>query len=155
MNEELPDVSAQEKELKDLESKYRKGELSDTTWEKESPGLVDEIAKGHNYIFIGRVGSFCPIKEGCGGGVLYRMKDGKYYAAAGTKGYRWLESEMVKNDHRESDVDETYHRNLVDEAVATISKYGDFERFVADEPYEGLPEWMQIEDGSPEEVPFF
>ena len=41
----------------------------------------------HHYEFIGRIGNFCPIKEGCGGGVLYRMQDDKYYAAAGTKGY--------------------------------------------------------------------
>ena len=50
MNENLPDVSGYEKELSKLEDKYKKGELSDTTFERESTRLVDEIAKGHNYL---------------------------------------------------------------------------------------------------------
>ena len=36
------------------------------------------------------------MKEGYGAGLLMREKDGKYYAATGSKGYRWMESEMVK-----------------------------------------------------------
>lgn len=96
MNEDMPDVTEYEKELAKAESKYKKGELSDTTFERMGQSLVPLIEKGHNYIFIGKVGNFCPIKAGCGGGVLYREKDGKYYAATGSKGYRWLESEMVR-----------------------------------------------------------
>ena len=34
-------------------------------------------------------------------------------------------------------VDRSYYDNLVDEAVKTISEFGDFEWFVSDEPYEG------------------
>lgn len=155
MNETLPDVSDLEKELSKLESKYKKGELSDTTFDKEAPKLAEEIAKGHNYIFIGKVGNFCPIKEGCGGGVLYREKDGKYYAATGSKGYRWLESEMVRELHKEADIDESYYISMVDDAVATISKYGDFEQFVSDQPYvkEDLS-WLYVPEGVDEEVPF-
>ena len=84
----------------------------------------------HNYIFIGRVGRFCPIKEGCGGGVLYREKDGKYYAVTGTKGYRWLESEMVFEMNKLDDIDEKHFIELADAAKDAISKYGDFEWFV-------------------------
>lgn len=84
----------------------------------------------HNYIFIGRVGRFCPIKEGCGGGVLYREKDGKYYAVTGTKGYRWLESEMVFKMNKLDDIDEKHFIELADAAKDAISKYGDFEWFV-------------------------
>ena len=36
------------------------------------------------------------MKDGYGAGLLMREKDGKYYAATGSKGYRWMESEMVK-----------------------------------------------------------
>ena len=86
----------------------------------------------HNYIFVGKVGQFCPIKSGCSGGILYREKDGKYYAATGTKGYRWLESEQVRNLHKENDIDISYYNKLADEAVASISEYGDFEWFVSD-----------------------
>ena len=86
----------------------------------------------HNYIFIGKVGSFCPIKKGCGGGILYREKDGKYFAVTGSKGYRWLEAEFVKTMNKEKDVDEDYYISLVNGAVETISKFGDFEWFVSE-----------------------
>lgn len=84
----------------------------------------------HDYHFVGKAGLFCPIKPGAGGGLLMREKEGKYYAATGTKGYRWLEAEMVKELNKEDDIDLTYHRTLVDKAIATISKYGDFEWFI-------------------------
>lgn len=93
--------------------------------------LRSMIDKSHNYIFVGRVGQFCPIKPGCGGGLLMREQNGKYYAATGTKGYRWLESEMVRELGKEDDIDLNYYRKLVDEAVKSISQYGDFEAFVA------------------------
>ena len=89
----------------------------------------------HNYIFVGKVGRFCPIKPGCGGGILYREKDGKYYAATGTKGYRWLESEMVFELNKLDDIDEKHFIEMADTAKDTINKYGDFEWFVSDDPY--------------------
>lgn len=85
----------------------------------------------HDYHFVGRAGQFCPIKPGCGGGLLMREKDGKYYAAGGTKGYRWLESEVVRSGGKEKDIDLKYYLNLVDEAVVAISEYGDFEWFIS------------------------
>ena len=93
----------------------------------------------HDYHFVGRIGQFCPIKPGCGGGELVREsadKEGniKYSSATGAKGYRWLESETVKVN-KQKDIDRSYYDNLVDAAIETISKYGDFERFVADKPY--------------------
>ena len=90
------------------------------------------IASGHNYTFVGRVGQFCPIKVGYGGGLLVREKDGKYYSVGGSKGYRWLESEVVKTLHKEDQIDLRYFDGLLNEAVADISKYGDFEWFVSD-----------------------
>ena len=99
----------------------------------------------HNYRFIGKVGRFCPIKPGCGGGELLREgkdKEGnvKYSAATGSKGYRWLESEMVKDLGKEKDIDRSYYDKLVDDAVETISKYGDFEWFVSDDG--DVPPWL-------------
>ena len=90
------------------------------------------ISEGHNYRFIGKVGRFCPIKAGCGGGLLMREKDGKYYAVSGSKGYRWLESEMVESLNKQDDIDKEYYKSLVDEAVTDISKFGDFEWFISD-----------------------
>lgn len=84
----------------------------------------------HNYIFVGRVGRFCPIKEGCGGGLLMRKNDTGYGAVTGTKGYRWLESNIVKNLHKEDDIDVRYYQKFVDDAVNDISKFGNFDDFV-------------------------
>ena len=87
----------------------------------------------HDYRFVGKVGSFCPIKPGGNGGLLMREKDGKYNAATGTKGYRWLEAETVSQLSLEDRIDKSYYEKLVDEAVIDISKYGDFEWFTADD----------------------
>ena len=87
----------------------------------------------HHYHFVGKTGLFCPIKQGCGGGILYRVNGEKYTAVTGTKGYRWLESEMVSSLAKEADVDRSYYISLVDAAVNTISQYGDFEWFASDD----------------------
>ena len=96
--------------------------------------MNEQLPEGeHDYHFIGKVGLFCPIKEGCGGGVLLRKADDKYHAATGTKGYRWLESEMVRQLNKENDIDIEYYDSLVKEAIGTISAYGFYDWFV-DEP---------------------
>lgn len=87
----------------------------------------------HNYHFVGKVGSFCPIQMGHGGGILLREKDGKYNAASGTKGYRWLESEVVKVLEKQDAVSHSYYMGLVNAAVTDISKFGDYEWFIADD----------------------
>lgn len=84
----------------------------------------------HDYVFVGRTGQFCPIISGAGGGILLRKKGDKYDAVTGTKGYRWLESEVVKLLELEGKIDQSYFENLAEEAVANIEKYGDFTWFV-------------------------
>lgn len=153
MNEDLPDVTGLEKELRKLEDDYKKGKLSDTTFEPESVRLAKEIATGHNYIFVGRVGRFCPMVDGAGGGKLYRCKDGKYYAAAGTTGYRWLESEMVKTLGKEDLINDKYYISMVDEALDTIRQFGDPEMFINAETYLS-PGFMPEPTGEPEALPF-
>lgn len=89
----------------------------------------------HEYIgpiFVGKVGSFCPIKEGKGGGLLLREKDGKMYAATGTKGYFWMESEMVKSLKKQKDIDMGYFEKLVYDAKEQLAKYGDVTQFLDD-----------------------
>ena len=88
----------------------------------------------HNYHFVGRVGSFYPIRPGLGGGLLLREKDGKYYAVGGTKEYRWLEAEMVKALGKENDIDMSYFDSLVSDAVEVLGKFGDVQWFLSDEP---------------------
>ena len=135
MNEHLPDVSGYEKELSKNEDKYKKGKLSDMIFENECARLNKLIDEGHDYKFVGRVGNFCPVKPGAGGGLLMREQNGKYNSATGATGYRWLESEMVQTLGKEDEIDRGYYVGLVDAAVDTISKYGNFEWFVSDDPY--------------------
>ena len=86
----------------------------------------------HDYRFVGKAGAFCPILPGCGGGLLLRVNDNKYYAATGSKGYRWLEGEVVKSLGREGDIDYQYYNTLVDQAIKDISKYGDIDWFMSE-----------------------
>ena len=97
--------------------------------------MNEDLEEGmHDYHFVGRAGLFCPMIPGAGGGLLLReTKDGGFAAATGTKGYRWMESEMVKALGKESEIDESYYKHLVDEAIREISLYGDFEWFVEED----------------------
>ena len=108
----------------------------------------EDLPEGeHKYIFVGRVGSFCPIKPGCGGAVLLRESgvndagEKTYAAVGGSKGYRWLESEMVHELQMEKDIDRSYFDKMADDAADAIAKYGDYELFVADDA--GIPPWQK------------
>jgi hypothetical protein len=131
MNESLPDVSEWEKKLEKLEKKVDPDGSRPFDYEEVKEEYLAEIAKGHSYQFVGKAGSFCPIQKGCGGGLLLREKDGKFSSATGAKGYRWLESETVKLLGKEECIDLRYYAAMVDEAIATISQYGDFEAFAS------------------------
>ena len=93
----------------------------------------------HNYMFVGRVGQFTPVKEGTGGGELVRLSgydsngNPTYAYAEGCKGWRWKETEIIKSLKLEDQINMDYWNKKVDDAIATISEYGDFEKFVADD----------------------
>ena len=89
----------------------------------------EEIRKCHDYKFVGKAGLFCPMKPGCGGGRLVRENNGKFAYAAGSKGYRWLEAEMVKEYGLEDQIDRSYFDAMKNDAIETISKFGDFAAF--------------------------
>lgn len=143
MNEALPDVSNEEdllkKKLKELHMNLEDWIDYKASGEEGLPvqderylrALDRQIAEGHNYRFVGRVGEFTPINTGSGGGVLLREAGGKYAAATGSKGYRWMESEMVKALGMEDCIDYDFYNKLVNDAIETIEKYGDFESFSA------------------------
>lgn len=84
----------------------------------------------HNYVHIGRVGSFVPIMPNAGGGLLLRYKDDKYTSVVGTKGHRWKESEIVKSLSQEDSIDLLYFNTLVDDAIKTIEKFGSIEDLI-------------------------
>lgn len=137
LNENLPSVELEEminegrekvkrgtKITKKLESLLN--EWSNVTDEE----LDSKIAVGHNYQFIGKIGKFCPVITGTDGGLLVRQTGDKYTSVTGTKGYRWLESDTVKNLKLESNIDTNYYDELAEAAITEISKYGDYGWFI-------------------------
>jgi hypothetical protein len=82
--------------------------------------------------FIGRTGRFVPVVPTAGGGKLYRVLDGKKYALAGTKGYLWMEAETVRElgPAYEASLDMQYYRDLQDDAVKAIEKFGPYNDFL-------------------------
>ena len=138
--------------------------VSTALYLKEPESIIDldtgkeiVLGKSDEPDFVGRIGLFCPIKPGRGGKELLRVskdKDGnvKYDAATGTKGYYWLESEAVKTLGKEDDIDRSYYDKLVDNAIETISQYGDFNWFVSDDSNEHVAPWEASEN--PEDLPW-
>jgi hypothetical protein len=100
--------------------------------QSETP-MVNDDGSAYRPRFIGKVGLFCPIKPGHGGGLLMREKDGAFHAATGTKGYFWLEAEMVEALGKEKDIDMSYYETLVDEAIDKMATFGDVEWFMGDD----------------------
>lgn len=101
----------------------------------------------HDYRFVGKVGSFVPIKDGFGGGELMRLANNdKYYAVTGTKGLRWMEAPLVKELGKEDDINMDYFHDLATASIESIEKYGNFYNFVS-----GVREDFMNE---PEELPF-
>lgn len=107
--------------------------------------MNEKLPEGkHNYRFVGKVGQFTPVVDGVGGGILVREgkdKNGnvKYDSANGAKGYRWMESKMVKDLGLEDKIDRTYYERQIDAAVADISKFGDFYQFVSNDKPQPKP----------------
>lgn len=89
----------------------------------------------HNYKFVGRAGQYCPIRPGCGGGELLALRGDKYHAVAGTKGYRWLESNVVKALHKEDDIDMDYFISMSDKMFEKIAQYCDAEVFCSNNDF--------------------
>lgn len=156
-NEALPNVKEKEEELKKFlkdsglewadymdilgrSSGDNRDNWIDSKLESVLRRLHDEIQRGHNYRFVGRVGLFTPVKPGCGGGLLMRESGGKFASATGAKDYRWCESDSIdsvraitgqgKPSFTMDDIDKTYYNKLVDDARAAIAKYCDIEWFV-------------------------
>ena len=111
----------------------KRKEVIDNAIKRYKGPSVGDLVESHNYVFVGRAGQFCPIKKDAGGGVLVREQNGKYVSATDADGYRWLESEMVKNLNMEDSIDKSFYRKKVDEAVAAIGEFGDPEWFMSDD----------------------
>lgn len=90
-------------------------------------GKEGEEEKDHKKMkHLGKTGRFVPVLEG--GGVLYRVKDDKYYAVTGTKGHLWVEADIAKN-MPDLKIDMSYFEKLKNDAMKTIEQFGPFEEF--------------------------
>ena len=103
----------------------------------------------HNYKFIGRVGEFVPVVDGCGGGELFRIDGDKASYVGGTKGFRWLDSETVKSCAYEDKINVQYFTDEANKAIEHINEFGDFEWFVSDDK-----DFVNTVVDGPEEIPF-
>ena len=148
MNEGYADVSDLENEFDKVCKKIKKLIKED---ENKNKSEIDELSryaddlsertkKGHNYIFIGKIGSFVPVKDGFGGGYLVKDLNDKMCAVTGTKKkdgsgvFRYLDAEALsymKKDEWEKVIDKTYYIDLANEAIDTIEQYGNFDDFVS------------------------
>lgn len=91
----------------------------------------DDNGELHEMHFVGRTGRFTPVREGFGGGSLYRVKDEKVYAVSGTKGYKWVESSIGFEQVPWGGIDMSYFEKLLEDARKTIGKFGDVDEFVS------------------------
>ena len=73
--------------------------------------------------------------------LTYNLLIGRYYnspigynSVVGTSGYEWLESEYVRKNHKENDIDVSYYDKLVTDAINEINKHCDFYEFVSSNP---------------------
>lgn len=81
-----------------------------------------------NMRHLGRTGRFVPVRNK--GGTLYRVKEDKYYAVAGTKGYQWIDAEIAQAMD-DLEIDMSYFEKLKDDAIKAIEQFGSFEEFVS------------------------
>lgn len=72
---------------------------------------------------VGKTGLFVPVLAG--GGTLYRVKEGKYYAVTGTKGHKWIEAHIAKTLD-DVEIDMEYFEKLRANAIETLEAFGPF-----------------------------
>lgn len=159
-NEHLPDVrdleKARDKAIKKLKTEDPAIDIS--VLQAQIKDLEVEIAKGHYYHFIGKVGLFCPVVPGSGGGILVRANDTgtKFDAVTGTKKskiydpneepvWRWMEKEAIDTMGKWDCIDRRYFDSLVDDAIETIQKFGDFEAFADPAVFMNEPEELPFD----------
>lgn len=74
-------------------------------------------------VHVGRTGSFVPVEDG--GGELWRVQDGKFYAVSGTKGYCWITRDVaVERDFENKlNIDLSYFEELKQKAMDAITQF--------------------------------
>ena len=86
-----------------------------------------ETLDHHDMRFLGKTGRFVPVLKG--GGKLWRVNEGKFYAVSATKGYLWMDAEVARL-LGDVEIDMSYFEKLKEEAIRTIEQFGSFKEFV-------------------------
>lgn len=89
---------------------------------------ADESPNKEDMVHVGRTGQFVPVLSN--GGVLYRVKDDKFYAVTGTKDHKWMETSVAKIMGDDLEIDMSYFEKLREDAFNAIDYYGSFAEFV-------------------------
>lgn len=118
-------------------------DLSDLPFDNKGNITPDDRPSKHDYRFVGKVGAFCPVISGSGGGILLREqsqnqieKTGKRFAAVSDtkkengEPYRWLEYEMIQELNLFEQINMAYYDEQIKKAVDNISKYCDINEFI-------------------------
>ena len=108
----------------------------------------------HDYKFIGKTGAFVPIAPGKGGGQLVIDRGEKYVSAAGAKGYRWMDVEMVTELNKEKDIDPDYYKAQQEASLAKIAEFGDVDQFL-DTSATLVNNFVDVPPGSEGPIPYF
>lgn len=88
--------------------------------------------------FIGRCGQFTPVIQGHGGH-LYRIKDGKRYAVAGSTNketkspYEFVESDTINEENKDI-IDISFYLTKVNDCIEDLKMYGQFDEFTNSDP---------------------
>lgn len=88
--------------------------------------------------FVGKVGQFTPVICDSGKDLLRKSStpvngEYKYSAVTGSKGYKWMESDVIRTNHPndwKSLIDWSYYDALVDKAKKNIEKFVPLEKLV-------------------------
>lgn len=118
-------------------------ELEDICEMKNVSGDAEiRMIKDDKNVFVGKVGKFIPVKEGCGGYELYRCskdkKTGteKKSSLTGTNGYLFIDATSYRGTDISSVKDKVdydgYFADLCDKAYENMSQYGDVIAFCTD-----------------------
>lgn len=155
LNEGMNNVELAEKEMEKRIYNYQHTNDKQKKLNPDFAGFSDKsleeyISEGHNYQFIGRAGSFFPVRNGVGGGWLLSLRNGKYSSMNGAKGYRWLEAETAKILGLQDEYSREYFDKLIDDAITSINNFGSFDRFIdTSRPYDYEPNRSPAADDDP------
>lgn len=122
INAAVENTRVAERELKKAEkANDAEGMEKAKGWLQASAEFYEDVI-ANKLIFVGKTGRFTPVKEGFGGGQLYRIKDGKHYAVAGTKGHLWVDSN-IGMDLPGDAIDYEFFEKLLEEARENLDRF--------------------------------